>query len=71
MPACGRYVQEPARTNKNGVQYIPKRVNNPELLATVALVGALAAFAIVWKLTRKKEVKDDFSVSELFAKGFS
>lgn len=71
VPAYGRYVKEPARTNKNGVQYIPKRVNNPELLATVALVGALAAFAIVWKLTRKKEVKDDFSVSELFAKGFS
>jgi hypothetical protein len=71
VPTYGRYVKEPARANKNGVQYIPKRVNNPELLTTVALIGAVAAFAIVWKLSRKKTVKDDSSVSELFSKGFS
>ncbi len=73
VPIYGRYVKEPARANKNGVQYIPKHVNNPELLVTVAIIGAAAAFAIVWKLTRKsKKVNDDYSsVSELFAKGFS
>lgn len=76
VPTYGRYVKEPARTNKNGVQYIPKKVINPELVATVALIGAIAAFAIVWKLTRKKQVgkntlKEEVqSVSELFSKGF-
>lgn len=71
VPTYGRYVKEPARANKNGVQYIPQRVNNPELIATVAIIGAVAAFAIVWKLTRKKHVKEeDLSVSELFSKGF-
>ena len=68
VPTYGRYVKEPARANKNGVQYIPKRVNNPEILATVALIGAAAAFAIVWKLTRNKETKTSFNVSKLFSK---
>lgn len=71
VPTYGRYVKEPARANKNGVQYIPKRVNNPQLLVTAALFGAIAAFAIVWRLTkRKQQVKDNFSISEMFAKGF-
>lgn len=71
VPKYGRYVKEPARTNKNGVQYIPERENNPELLAAIALIGAVAAFALVWKFTRKKPQRNDFSLSELFAKGFS
>ena len=71
VPSYGRYVKEPARANKNGVQYIPERVINPELLAGVALIGAIAAFAIVWKLTRKQERREELSVSELFSKGFS
>ncbi|MBC8054620.1 MAG: MBL fold metallo-hydrolase [Sphingobacteriaceae bacterium] len=71
VPKYGRYVKEPARANKNGVQYVPERVNNPELLATVAVIGAIIAFAVVWKLTSKKKVTDDFSMSDLFSKGFS
>lgn len=71
VPSYGRYVKEPARTNKNGVQYIPKQVNNPELLLTAAFLGAIAAFAIVWKFSRRRQEKEDFSVTELFAKGFS
>jgi glyoxylase-like metal-dependent hydrolase (beta-lactamase superfamily II) len=73
VPTYGRYVKEPARANKNGVQYIPERVNNPELLAAVAVIGAIAAFAIVWKLSRpkKKTFKDEFgSVTDLFSKAF-
>jgi glyoxylase-like metal-dependent hydrolase (beta-lactamase superfamily II) len=72
VPKYGRYVKEPARANKNGVQYIPERQVNPDLLAAVAVLGAVAAFAIVWKLTRKKkEEKDDFAITDLFSKGFS
>lgn len=70
VPTYGRYVKEPARANKNGVQYIPKRVNNPELLITASIFAVVAA-AIVWKLTKRKPVKNDFSVTEMFAKGFS
>jgi glyoxylase-like metal-dependent hydrolase (beta-lactamase superfamily II) len=72
VPKYGRYVKEPAKSNKNGVQYIPERVNNPELLAVVGIISAVAAFALVWKLTRKKEVKTDLSsVTGLFEKSFS
>lgn len=71
VPKYGRYVKEPARANKNGVQYIPKRVNNPELIAAFALFGVVAAFAIVWTFTRKKEPKDESAISDLFTKGFS
>jgi glyoxylase-like metal-dependent hydrolase (beta-lactamase superfamily II) len=72
VPKYGRYVKEPARANKNGVQYIPERQVNPELLAAVALIGAVAAFAIVWKLSRKqKEEKDDLAITDIFSKGFS
>jgi len=55
VPAYGRYVKEPARANKNGVQYIPKRVSNPKIITSLALIGAVTTLAIVWKLTRKKE----------------
>lgn len=57
VPVYGRYVKEPARANKNGVQYIPKRVNNPELIAGAAIVGAVAALAIVWSFSRKKPTR--------------
>lgn len=55
VPTYGRYVKEPARANKNGVQYIPKRVLNPEIITSVAVIGLVAACAVVWRLTRKNE----------------
>jgi glyoxylase-like metal-dependent hydrolase (beta-lactamase superfamily II) len=54
VPNYGRYVKEPARANKNGVQYVPERVNNPGLLAGIVLVGALAAFAVAYPFIRRK-----------------
>ncbi|WP_207425405.1 MBL fold metallo-hydrolase [Pedobacter sp. SYSU D00535] len=48
VPAYGRYVKEPARTNKNGVQYVPKRVTNPILLASAAIFGLVAALGMVY-----------------------
>ena len=54
VPDYGRYVNEPARANKNGVQYIPRRVNNPRILAGVAILGALAAFGVVLSLRKDK-----------------
>jgi glyoxylase-like metal-dependent hydrolase (beta-lactamase superfamily II) len=71
VPTYGRYVKEPARANKNGVQYIPERAANPQLLTAVALIGAVAAFAIVWNFSRKKKaVKEDFSLTDLFSNSF-
>lgn len=52
VPDYGRYVKEPARANKNGVQYIPRRVANPRLLAGIAIVGALAALSLVWGIKK-------------------
>ncbi|MBC7913777.1 MAG: MBL fold metallo-hydrolase [Pyrinomonadaceae bacterium] len=52
VPVYGRYVKEPARANKNGVQYIPKRVNNPKVISGAAILGLVAAFALVWGLSR-------------------
>ncbi len=71
VPKYGRYVKEPAKSNKNGVQYIPKRANNPELLAIVGIISAVAAFALVWGLSRKKQQKNDVSLTGLFEKSFS
>jgi hypothetical protein len=71
VPKYGRYVKEPAKSNKNGVQYIPERANNPELLAVVGIISAVAAFALVWSLSRKKGQKNDVSLTGLFEKSFS
>ncbi|WP_374164245.1 hypothetical protein [Arcticibacter sp. MXS-1] len=52
VPDYGRYVKEPARANKNGVQYIPRRVANPRVLAGIAIVGALTALSLVWGIKK-------------------
>jgi len=54
VPDYGRYVREPARANKNGVQYIPKRVNNPFIITGAVLVGAIATFGVLWGYKRSK-----------------
>lgn len=54
VPVYGRYVKEPARANKNGVQYIPKRVNNPNLIAGAAIIGVVTAMVLIWGFSRKK-----------------
>ncbi len=48
VPSYGRYVREPARANKNGVQYIPKRVNNPFIVTGALVVGAIATLGMFW-----------------------
>lgn len=53
VPNYGRYVNEPARANKNGVQYIPRRVVNPVILTGTGLLAAAAAFGLIWGLRRK------------------
>lgn len=52
VPRYGRYVKEPARANKNGVQYIPQRVNNPGLIMGMALIGGIAVLSVVWGLKK-------------------
>jgi len=68
VPKYGRYVKEPARANKNGVQYVPKRVNNPELIAATAIIAALTAIAIIYRLNGRKPIKNQLSVSYLAKK---
>jgi len=55
VPSYGRYVKEPARANKNGVQYIPQAVVNPKLLAGAVLIGVVTALSVVVALNRKKK----------------
>jgi hypothetical protein len=54
-PDYGRYVKEPARANKNGVQYIPKRENNPYVLAGVAVFGAVAILGAFYNFRSNKQ----------------
>ena len=67
VPTYGRYVKEPARANKNGVQYIPKRVNNPQLIAGAALFGMAMAFGVYLIVTNKSR-KPAFNLSGLLPK---
>ncbi|PWG82041.1 MBL fold metallo-hydrolase [Pararcticibacter amylolyticus] len=52
VPGYGRYVREPARANKNGVQYIPRKVVNPGLLAGAAVIGMVAAAGLIWGIRK-------------------
>jgi len=47
IPSQGRYVKEPAKANKRGVQYIPPEPFNPVLAASIAGLLALALYALV------------------------
>lgn len=49
VPRYGRYVKEPARANKNGVQYIPKKQNNPFVLTGIAVFGVAMIVSVFWK----------------------
>jgi len=49
VPHYGRYVKEAARTNKNGVQYIPRRVNNPFVLTGAVLAGSITVLGLFFK----------------------
>jgi hypothetical protein len=47
IPSQGRYVKEPARANKRGVQYVPPEPFNPVLAASIAGLFALGIYALV------------------------
>ena len=47
IPAQGRYVKEPARANKRGVQYVPPAPFNPVLAVSIAGLIAISIYALV------------------------
>ena len=53
VPHYGRYVKEPARANKNGVQYIPRKVNNPVILTSVFILAGLTTAGLLWGIRRR------------------
>lgn len=57
VPVQGRYVNEPAVANRNGVKYIPPRPFNPALTASIFAITALTAYAIYNRV--KSSRKDD------------
>jgi glyoxylase-like metal-dependent hydrolase (beta-lactamase superfamily II) len=50
MPSNGRYVNEPAKTNKKGVQYLPPARFNTALVCAVFVFSAVAVFGLVKKI---------------------
>ena len=50
MPDNGRYVHEPAKTNRKGVQYLPPARFNTALICTVFVLSAVAVFRLVNKI---------------------
>lgn len=60
VPEYGRYVKEPARANKNGVQYIPRKSYNPKLIAGLALVGGVSILGLILSLKKKKPLTKSF-----------
>jgi glyoxylase-like metal-dependent hydrolase (beta-lactamase superfamily II) len=52
IPSSGRYVKEPAKTNKQGVQHLPPAPLNRTLLVAVVALSAVLAFSIVRKAKR-------------------
>jgi glyoxylase-like metal-dependent hydrolase (beta-lactamase superfamily II) len=52
VPSQGRYVKEPAKANKRGVQYVPPEPFNPLMAASVAGILALGIYALVKKAKR-------------------
>jgi glyoxylase-like metal-dependent hydrolase (beta-lactamase superfamily II) len=47
VPSQGRYVNEPAKANKRGVQYVPPEPFNPVLALSVAGLLAVGIFALM------------------------
>jgi glyoxylase-like metal-dependent hydrolase (beta-lactamase superfamily II) len=52
IPKHGRYVNEPAKTNKYGLQYVPAERTSKTLLFTVFAISAVVMFNIVRKAKR-------------------
>lgn len=50
VPAHGRYVDEPAITDTEGVKYVPPAKNNPIITGSLIGAAALIAFAVVVKI---------------------
>lgn len=53
VPAHGRYVQEAAKTDEEGVQFIPPAKDNPVLLGTIIGTAALVAFTVFISFSKK------------------
>jgi glyoxylase-like metal-dependent hydrolase (beta-lactamase superfamily II) len=47
IPSQGRYVKEPAKANKRGVQYVPPEPFNPVLAASIAGLLAIGIYTLV------------------------
>jgi glyoxylase-like metal-dependent hydrolase (beta-lactamase superfamily II) len=52
IPAYGRYVDKPAKTNKKGVLYVPPSRVSPTLLASIITIAGVITFAFVRKLNK-------------------
>jgi glyoxylase-like metal-dependent hydrolase (beta-lactamase superfamily II) len=50
MPSHGRYVHEPAKANKKGVQYLPPAPLNTAFVCAAFLISAVAMFGLVRRL---------------------
>jgi hypothetical protein len=53
VPLQGRYVKEPARMNKEGVEYLPPVSMNPAMIGGLVALGVLATTFFVVKQMRK------------------
>lgn len=54
IPKQGRYVNEPARTNKQGVQYVPAAPTSKTLIVGIFVISAVVMFNIVRRAKSKK-----------------
>jgi len=53
VPAHGRYVNEPAKTDIEGVKYVPPAKNNPIITGSLIGAAALVAFVVVVGIYKK------------------
>ncbi|MGI4804890.1 MAG: MBL fold metallo-hydrolase [Janthinobacterium lividum] len=53
IPTHGRYVKEAAKTDTEGIKYVPPAKNNPVLLGSVIGAAALIAFTVVISFSKK------------------
>jgi glyoxylase-like metal-dependent hydrolase (beta-lactamase superfamily II) len=53
IPSHGRYVNEPAKTNKKGVQYLPPAPFNTALLCAAFVLSAVAMFGLVSRIKNR------------------
>jgi glyoxylase-like metal-dependent hydrolase (beta-lactamase superfamily II) len=52
VPSQGRYVKEPAKANKRGVQYVPPEPFNPILAVSIAGILAVGIYTLVKRAKR-------------------